>query len=153
MAALATLNSTSLVTPAGSSDSAVQLLSTSGVTPGLRLYADQELMAVVSLGLGTWVNVQRGVDGTAGQAHASGTAPVYIGRADQFYSSNPVGAPPTEVLVTPWINVMTGEQWTPQGDETGPNVARWWAKTEYTHSVGAFGNRTETSAVSEQTNT
>lgn len=150
MPALATLTTTTLVTPVSSSDTSIQLTSTSGIIPGLFLYCDMELMRVTGLGLGTWVNVRRGMDGTAGSAHAS-LQPVTIGRGDQFYRSNPVGAPPPSVLVSPWINVLTGEQWTPQGDETGPNAARWWARTEYTHGIGALGVRTDVGAASAVT--
>ena len=148
MAALATLTTTTLRTAVSSSESSLCLTSTAGVLPGLYLYLDQELVKVVSLGLNTCVNVRRGADGTSGAAHASGVT-VTLGRGDQFYLSNPVGTPPTEVLVTPWINVLTGEQWTPQGDETGPNVARWWAKTEVTRGIGPLGVRAVVTAASE----
>jgi len=148
---MVTLATTTLLVQAVVTDSAVQVASTAGITPGLRLYIDQELMAVVSLGIGTSVNVLRGVDGTATAAHAS-SATVTIGRADQFYTQDPIG-PPLIVEVTPWINVVTGTQWTPQGDTTGPNAsAQWWAKMETTHAVGALGVRTAVSAASEVTN-
>ena len=151
MAALATLTTTTLSTDVEPNDSSVQLASTSGVLPGMRLYIDQELMGVQSLGLGTSVNVLRGVDGTATTRHASSRA-VVIGQASQFYDYDPIGPPPPQVLVTPWINVRTGAQWTAQGDETGASGAdRWWAKTEHTHGVGALGVRTDVAAVSTVT--
>lgn len=148
-----TLSTTTLSASVGPLDQAVNLASTSGVLPGYRLYIDRELMRVLSIGVGTWVNVQRGVDGTATTSHAS-SATVTIGQADQFYSQDPTGPPPSEVPVTPWINVINGTQWTAQGDETGANLqARWWAKTETVHGVGALGVRTATSAASDTTNT
>lgn len=150
MAALATLTTTTLASSVSSSDTSVNLVSTYGVVPGLFLYCEQELMKVVSLGLGTSVNVQRGQEGTASQAHAS-TAVVTIGRGDQFYFSNPVGAAPSVQLVSPWINVLTGEQWTAQGDETGPSPVLYWARTQYVHAVGALGVRTTTSEPSSTT--
>jgi hypothetical protein len=117
----------------------------------MRLYVDQELMGVRSLGIGTSVNVFRGVDGTATTRHAS-SRPVTIGQASHFYDADPIGPPPAQVLVSPWINVRTGARWTAQGDESGPHGAsRWWARTEYTHGVGALGVRTNVAAVSPVT--
>lgn len=151
MPALVTLTTTTLTTRVNAADSSVNLASTTGVLPGYRLYVDQELLGVLRLGLNTSVDVVRGVDGTAATAHASSQT-VTIGQGDQFYLSDPVGPPPSEVLVTPWINVLTGAQWTAQGDETGPNVqARWWARTEHTHGTGALGVRTDVAAASVTT--
>jgi hypothetical protein len=151
MAALATLATTTLSTAVEPNDSAVILASLEGITPGLRLYVDQELMGVRSIGIGTTVHVFRGVDGTATTRHASSRT-VTIGRADQFYDHDPIGPPPAQLLVTPWINVLTGAQWTAQGDETGADAAgRWWAKTEHTHGVGSLGVRTTTAAASTVT--
>jgi len=151
MAALATLATTTLSAGVDPNDNAVQLASTSGVLPGMRLYVDQELMGVLSLGLGTSVNVLRGVDGTATTRHASSRT-VTMGQASQFYDRDPIGPPPAQVLVSPWINVLTGAQWTAEGDETGSDASgRWWAKTEHTHGVGAFGVRSDVAAVSAVT--
>lgn len=141
--ATVTLSTTTLLTSVSKTDTDVSLTSTVGVSPGLRLYIDQELLGVLSLGLGTSVNVQRGLDGTATTSHLSG-ATVTIGRGDQFYLQDPTGVPPTPVLVTPWINLVTGVSWTAQGDETGPNAAQWWQPTVTTRSTGALGIRTVT---------
>ncbi len=143
MAALATLATTLLVNPVASSDSSVQLTSLDGVLPGLCLYADRELMIVVSLGLGTSVNVLRGQSGTASTPHASQSV-VTIGRGDQFYDTNPAGLPVQPVLVSPWINVLSGEQWFYQGDETGANAgAAYWQRTLHTRGIGSLGVRTD----------
>jgi len=145
-----TLSTTTLAALVGPLDSAVLLASVTDVLPGMRLYVDRELMGVLSLGLGTSVNVLRGVDGTATTAHSSSQA-VTLGTADQFYQQDPVG-PPGDVPVSPWINVVNGTSWTAQGDETGANQqARWWAKTQAAHAVGALGVRTVTSAPSDNT--
>lgn len=151
MAALATLATTTLSTDVEPNDSAVILASLTGITPGLRLYVDMELMGVLSIGIGTTVNVLRGVDGTATTRHASSRT-VTIGRADQFYDRDPIGPPPAQVLVSPWINVLTGAQWTAQGDETGADAAaRWWARSEHTRGVGPLGIVTDTVAPSTVT--
>lgn len=148
MAALVTLSTTTLSADVDPNDQVVTLGSTSGVLPGMRLYVDQELMGVVTLGVGTSVTVARGLDGTATTRHASSRT-VTIGQASQFYGSDPIGPPPAALLVSPWINVRSGAQWTAQGDESGPDAAaRWWARTEHTHAVGAFGVRTDTADAS-----
>lgn len=135
MPATVTLSSTTLKTAAGASDKQIQVSSTSGLIPGIHLFADGELMSVVSLGIGTWVNVLRGVGGSAATAHPA-MATVYVGRADQFYSTDPVGKPAASVLVSPWINVRNGAVWFAQGD---PDGVRWWQKQEAAHSAGPLG--------------
>lgn len=147
-AATVTLSSTTLKTNCAASDTAVQLTSTTGVTVNnlttLRFWVDRELMTVVSLGLGTWVNVLRGSDGSIASAHGS-SATVYIGRADQFQSSDPVGTPPSPVLVSPWINVLTGTIWLAEGDESGPSAgARFWQIVTNVPGTGSLGVRTTT---------
>jgi hypothetical protein len=145
VAATVTLSTTTLSAAVSASDGAFTLASTSGIVPGVRLFLDRELIAVVSLGLGTSVNVRRGQHGTAAQAHASGST-VTIGRADQFYESDPQGLPPDVVLVSPWINVLTGAQWTAQGDESGPGLkARYWQQTVVTPAIGDLGIRVTSS--------
>ena len=135
MPATVTLSSTTLKTAAGASDTSVQVSSVSGLVPGLRLFVDGELMAVTSLGLGTWVNVRRGVDGSAAAAHPA-MASVLIGRADQFYSVDPTGRPPDQVTVSPWVNVINGAVWFAQGD---PQGMRWWQQQTTTYGTGPLG--------------
>lgn len=151
MSALATLATTTLAAPVSSSDSLVKLTSTSGVVPGIYLYCEQELMQVDRLDANGYAIVRRGQSGTASQPHVS-TAVVTIGRGDQFYFVNPFGTPPSVQLVSPWINVLTGEQWTAQGDETGLSPNLYWAKTQYVHSTGALGVRSSIAEVSTTTN-
>lgn len=139
--ATVSLSTTTLSRTVEPSDSKVYLASTSGVTPGVRLFLDRELLAIERLtGIGTEVIVRRGVDGTVASRHATNTA-VYIGRPDQFYSTDPVGLPPNELLVYPYINVITGDLWTAEGDESGPGLqGRIWSKVTRSIDAGALGN-------------
>lgn len=155
MAATVTLSTTTLVAPVAPDSTSIVVASTTGISEGLGLFADAELMSVVSIGLptrgGTAVNVLRGRGGSTSQNHSSG-ATVYIGRSDQFYSQDPVGAPGAVVLVSPWINVTNGRVWLPQGDELplsgGPqgqtNTSRWWQQVVTTYGQGDLGIRTAT---------
>lgn len=141
MPATTTLATTTLNQSCGASDSQIKVASTSGLTAGIRLWVDRELMSVVSLGaVSPWVNVRRGVDGTAGAAHSLGST-LTVGSADQFYESDPVGAPPNVVLVSPWINVRSGDVWFAQGEALG---TRWWQKQTTTYSAGPLGVRVKT---------
>lgn len=139
MPATVTLSSTTLVESVGSSERQVKVASTSGLTPGIRLFCDNELMTVVSLGVSPWVNVLRGVDGTASTPHSTGDV-VYLGRADQFYHADPVGDPPASIPVSPYINAANGTVWFAQGDSVpeGQNK-RWWEKQTATRSIGPLG--------------
>jgi hypothetical protein len=142
MAATVTLSSTTLNASCAASDTQVQLTSTTGVVPNTRLWIDRELLAVIDLGIGTWVLVRRGVDGTAAGPHGS-MAVVTLGRADQFFQDDPVGLPPSPIQVSPYINVLNGKMWIAQGDETGPNAAgQYWQDVTTVRGVGALGERT-----------
>jgi hypothetical protein len=144
MPATVTLSTTTLLEGVGAGDRQVRVASTSGLTPGKRLFFSSELATVVSLGVGTWVNVLRGVDGTAAQPHDAGET-IIIGRADQFYGSDPVGAPPEAIPVSPYVNVINGSVWFAQGDTLPTGQAlRWWQKQSATYGVGALGVRTVT---------
>lgn len=143
MAALATLATTTLSQLVGPSDQTFKLASTSGITPGTRLYLDRELTSVVSVGDGL-VTVRRGVDGTAGARHGYNTL-ITIGRADQFFEVDPLGLPPNELPVTPYINVLTGVVWVATGDEQGPGVSgRLWQQSTTTSTIGSLGVRVTT---------
>lgn len=147
MPATVTLASTTLAYPLnGSGDTLVSLASGSGITPGLRLFVDRELMTVVSAapasatGAATFL-VLRGRDGTMAQQHDGG-ATVYIGRGDQFYDQDPEGAPTEAIPVSPWINVRNGRVWFAQGDVAPTGVAsRWWQQQTATYSSGPLGVR------------
>lgn len=146
MAATVTLSTTTLKAPASAGATSVNVASTSGITPGLRLWIDRELMAVERLGVSTLVHVRRGVDGTAAAPHSS-AAVVTIGRGDQFYAVDPVGTPPHAIPVSPYINVMTGDVWLAKGDNIGPDgdTGRWWQKVSTSYATGALGVRQSTS--------
>ena len=137
MAALATLSATILARECGVNDPAVLLASTTGIVPGTRLYVDKELMAVISLGLGTSVNVRRGDGGTATARHAP-EALCVMGRADQFYEFDPPLSTANEPLVNPWINVVSGRVWLQQGEELGNN-RQYWQEVTMAHRTGALG--------------
>ena len=152
MAATTTLSSTTLMAPAEVGDTAVCVASTTGITPGLQLFVDQELMSVVSVGLaslgGTLVNVLRGRGATGTQRHSNG-ATVWLAQGYQTYSQDPIGAPGEIVEVTPYINTQNGTMWIPQGDDapslsgnnTSPSV-RWWQQVTPTHGITSLGVRT-----------
>lgn len=142
--ATVSLSSTTFARTVERGDTSVLLASTSGVVPGVRLYADRELMAVVSLGLGNEVNVRRGSDGTSTDRHAT-TVTVWFGNPCHFYASDPYGLPNDPVSVYPYINVLNGNVWVPQGDETGSGVSgRSWQLVTNTQQFGAFGIRQNT---------
>lgn len=144
MAATYTLSTTTFAAPVSASDSQVKLASTSGLTPGMSLFVDRELMSVVSLGVSSLVNVKRGVSGTYAQRHGT-DATVYTGAAEQFYSFDPSGAPLEALLVSPWINVRTGDIWFAAGDGAPAGLEqRWWQKQSIGHGTGALGVRTTT---------
>lgn len=151
MPATATLSTTTLTAPVSSSAPEISVASTSGLLPGMRLWVDRELMSVVSLGVGTLVNVQRGVDGSSASAHSSSST-VTIGRGDQFFSSDPTGQPSPEISVSPYINVVSGDVFLAQGSTLpeGSNV-RWWQKVTTTYGVGSFGVVTATQAPTSST--
>ena len=154
MAATVTLATTTLGASLSLTDTIVRLASGTSVTPGLRLFVDQELMTVdraapsSSNGNSCWI-VLRGKGGAGTQQHSSGST-VYIGRADQFYSVDPKGAPSTVVPVSPYINTFNGNVWLPQGDEApefpgaGWTPTRWWQLVTFTYGQGALGVRTTT---------
>lgn len=137
MAATYTLSTTVFSVPVGKSDTQVKLASTSGLTPGMRLFADRELMRVVSLGVSSLVNVQRGVDGTQAERHGTEVT-VYTGSGEQFFTYDPTGQPRPDLLVSPHINIRTGDVWFAQGDGA-VNGRRWWQKQTIDHTVGDLG--------------
>lgn len=137
MPATVTLNSTTLSEAIGAADGSVKLASVSDVFPGYFLYVDGELMRVISVGIGTNVNVTRGVGGTGGVPHVSGLT-VYIGQGHQFYHRDPVGRPNLAIPVSPYINLANGSVWFARGDATDSGN-RWWQEQTVTREVGALG--------------
>lgn len=141
MANLVTLSSTTLPEPLSRDANEVKLTSTSGVLPGMRLYVDKESMEVVRLLTSPWVYCKRGQDGTGGAIHPNG-AIVWIAEAYQLYQRDPTGLPLTELLVSPWINTLTGDVFFARGDAVGAGATtnlRHWVKQTTTWTEGALG--------------
>jgi hypothetical protein len=162
MSATITLATTTLRTSCGIGDTQLNVASLTGInqfsngnTNGIFLYITGgnpgehgELVQVSGIavinGSDNWINVNRGVGSTAVRRHSSG-ATVYIGQPDWFFLEDPQGAPPIAVYVQPHINVITGDIWVPQGDESDLNptpAVRWWARQNGTPGVGDLGIRT-----------
>lgn len=81
------------------------------------LYVDHEAMLVLSAPttITNQVMVQRGALGTSAAPHAIG-ATVYVGKESQFFQRDPSGdCGSSGQIVTPWINVINGNQWTCAG--------------------------------------
>jgi len=153
MGNLVTLSSTTLISPLGREDGEAYVASVAGLSDGTRLYIDRESAAVIGNPLANPVRLRRGQDGTGAEPHPNG-ATAWIAQPDQLYSRDPAGLPPTELLVSPWINVLTGAVWFAQGDAVGPGASttlRRWAKQETTYTVGALGVETITQAPTAST--
>ena len=146
MNATVTLATTTFASTVATSDTQVNLTSTSGISKGTCLFANRELMSVVSLtGIGNYAVVNRGVGGTKTRTHST-IETVYLGRPDQFYSMDPQGVPSTGgALVNPHINVENGIVWVIQGDDSGPGMlAQTWQPVTSTQTIGPFGVRVNT---------
>lgn len=151
MPAAVTLASTTLTYGVEKGTGEIVLSSVSDIVVGYRLWIDRELMKVKALSGGTRVQVFRGVDGTAASRHSS-SAVVTIGRADQFYATDPMGAPGEVILVSPYINVINGKTWYAQGDSLPVGLTnRWWQEVTPTFGAGALGVRTFESTPSSST--
>ena len=132
------LSSTQFAVPVGRFDSQVKLVSTTGLTAGMRLFVEMEFIAVVSLaGYANLVNVRRGIDGTAAERHGTDVA-VWVGTADRFYESDPMGQPAVALIVSPHINIKTGGVFFAQGDAS-TNGTRYWVKQTIGHDTAALG--------------
>jgi len=143
MPANVTLATTTLAQGLNASDNLVKLASTDGIIVGTRLFVEGELMKVNSLSISPWVMVRRG-EMTAAMPHSNG-ATVYIGRADQFFSQDPVGAPDAIIQVSPYINVLNGNIWFAQGDASSTGTFnRYWQLQTTTHTAVPMGFRSST---------
>jgi hypothetical protein len=93
--------------------------------------------------------VRRGVDGTLATKHTA-AVPVFIGSGENFFSTDPQGAPAFASLVLPYINVRSGDIFFPQGDDDPKaSQARWWQKMIVVYDHGALGYRTVGTNLSE----
>lgn len=105
----------------------VQVASATGISTSqnvgyyTQIYVDQELMTVLNVN-GLVLTVARGQAGTRAAAHTSGQV-VYAGRPNWFYPNDPAAGSCVlaNVVVTPWINVISGQQW------ICPSVTLMWA--------------------------
>lgn len=140
-----TLATTTFAAPVSAGDTQVTLTSTSGIIPGVLLFANRELMKVQFLtGIGNYAVVLRGREGTETRAHGTGET-VYLAQGYQLFSSDPQGLPPANTLVNPHINVLNGIVWVVQGDDEGPGTqARSWQPVTSTQTPGALGVRVTT---------
>lgn len=138
MPATTTLSSTTLAANASAFERSVKVADTSGLTTGIYLYVNGELMQVVGLD-GSHARVLRGVGGTTARAQRTGDT-VYIGRGDQFYSRDPKGRPEDAIEVSPWINAADGSVWFAQGF----GADRRWEKQLATYGAGSLGVATVT---------
>lgn len=140
MPATVTLATTTLTYGIDAWANQLTLASGSGVYPGYRLWIDRELIEVQTLpDSNNVVNVIRGKDGTAGAPHSS-SALVTIGTPDQFYTHDPLGAPPTSIRVSPYINALNGKVWLAQGDPLPEGgTLRWWQEVTYTYPLASLG--------------
>src|ERR1700680_1198507 len=93
MLATYTLATTNFAAPVAKLDTQVNLVSTTGIVPGIYLFAARELMKVVALtGIGNNVNVLRGRDGTVTESH-SPLETVYLAQGYQIFMQDPQGVP------------------------------------------------------------
>jgi len=141
---MATVNlaSTTFTQPVLAGDTIVYLASTSGVTPNSVLFANRELLDVAYIdSINSGVHVRRGYEGTATRAH-SPLETVWIAQPNQLYESDPVGVPPVGVYVLPHINVINGNVWTVQGNDSGDGAQdRSWQLITNVQFPGALGVR------------
>jgi hypothetical protein len=94
---------------------------------------------------GTTVTVVRGAASTVASPHLSG-AIVFVGRPDQFFAVEPAGScTPANTLVTPYINVRTGNQW------LCSTVTNSWVPG-YFNTAGVSGVTTAVASVAGATN-
>ena len=140
MPATVTLAQTTLAEGCDAAQTRIKLTSTAGVLPGLKLYTDGEVLAVMRLDIDPWVQVRRGSCSTAAMSHYAGSI-VYIGRDDQFFQGPPVGRPAPSIPVSPYIDVVGGKIYFAQGDAVPAGTLRWWQAQTQTATVGPLGVR------------
>ncbi len=143
MVATFTLPTTTFAAAVAVGDTQVSVSSTSGVVPGVFLFANRESMKVVGILPNGNVSVMRGRDGTATRPHATNET-VYVAQGFQLFDTDPQGtlAASTVPLCNPHINVLNGTVWVTVGDDDGADVgARVWQQVTTTQTTGALGVR------------
>lgn len=145
MQATFTLATTTFASPIAVSDTQVNLTSTSGIVPGVFLFANRELFKVERLtGIGNLVVVLRGREGTPTGPHGTGET-VYIAAGYQLFDQDPTGLPVGAAFSNPYINIKNGVVWVTQGDDIGPGaLARSWQPVTTTQTIGSYGVRVTT---------
>lgn len=112
----------------GSPAQRISLTSGSTVAVGQDIYVDAELMTILSAtNTTTQWNVNRGQDGTAARAHASG-AQAFTGPSSYFRNNNPVGpCVSTSLVARPYIRATEGNIYdcAPVSTLTGSTAATW----------------------------
>jgi hypothetical protein len=143
--AIFTLTTTTFTAPVAASDTQVIVASTSGIVPGVFLFANRELFKVVrATGIGNAFVVLRGQEGTHTRDHGTGET-IYLAQGYQLFVTDPQGLPPTVTFANPHINVVSGTVWVVQGDDLGPGTgARSWQPVTTTQTAGALGVRVTT---------
>ncbi len=136
-----TLATTNFGSAVSASDTLVSLASTSGVSSGVFLFANRELLQVSGIAPNGLVSVLRGKEGTATRAHSTNET-VYIAQGYQLFDTDPQGtlAPGAVPLSNPHINVQNGTVWVTFGDDDGPDAgARVWQQVTTVPTTGALG--------------
>lgn len=148
MLATFTLATTTFANNVSEQDTQVNLTSTTGVIPGITLFAGREAMRVEFLtGIGNYAKVRRGSHGTATRSHSAGYETVYLAQGYQLFEVDPQGyAAPSAPLSNPHINVLNGTVWVVVGDDDGSNIGeRQWQQVTTTLAAGGpLGIRTNT---------
>lgn len=140
-----TLATTTFATPVRAGDNFINLASTTGIIPGIFLFANREVMKVEFLtGIGNNAKVLRGLEGTETRAHSMADT-IYIAPGYQLFETDPTGLPPAATFVNPHINVKNGIVWVVQGDDVGGGTAnRTWQQVTSTQTIGSLGVRVDT---------
>ncbi len=136
MIATFTLPSTTFAASVAEGDTQVNLTSTTGVFPGIFLFANREALKVTGFMPNGNAAVLRGQNGTATRAHATNET-VWVAPGYQLFDIDPQGTlgPKTVPLCNPHINVQSGAVWVTVGDDDGPMVgARVWQQVTTTTS-------------------
>lgn len=149
---MANYNTVTLARSVGPGDTALPLISGSGINKGDYIFIVDaagrgEFMPIRTLAGVTVMPTNPPTIQVVRTGMAASHGPnslCYTGPPSAFYTVDPVGVPPAGVQPY-WINVRTGDLWVAQGDEQGPgSQTRFWQKQIITPGRGALGIRTFT---------